>query len=63
MRDDRTWVPVEVIWDWEARTAAEHPRPPRRAEARDEYPAPRRRKGEEKRRGQKRRPHEIDQDW
>jgi hypothetical protein len=86
MRDERQWVPVEVIWDRELRAATlptrgfpwpgavvptptERPRPPRpvappserHLAARDDEPAPRRRKGAGKRRGHKLRPHEVDE--
>jgi hypothetical protein len=88
MRDERQWVPVEVIWDREPREAGlpaqgfpwppaivpsptGRPRPTRlttppatrRAAVRDDEPAPRRRKGEGKRRDRKRRPHELDGEW
>ena len=89
MRDERQWVPVEVIWDREPREAqlpprgfpwpqatvpspTERPRPirlaatpppPRRNETRDDEPAPRRRKGEGKKRGRKLRPQDLDDEY
>lgn len=87
MRDERQWIPVEVIWDTEPRGAQPSPRgfpwpqavapapterprptrlaapPPERRAARDDEPAPRRRKGEGKRRGHKPRQYGPEDDY